>query len=262
MNRLSVYILTHNEEAKIESAIKSVLWADDVVLVDSDSTDSTVSLAKGLGARIVNVPFKGFGKLRNAAISACIHDWIFSLDADERCTDDVASEIIKIIHEPDSLDAYFIPRRNWFLGRWINYSGWYPDYRQPQLFRRGAVLYWEEDEVHEGYDIKGTAGYLKNPIWQFPFKNLEQFQFKVNRYSSLGSHKLDRRGVRGSMAKAFAHGLAAFLHTYLLKRGFLDGWAGFVIALGNFEGTFYRYVKLLEKQSIWEPSPKEIYFRR
>ncbi len=220
MNKLSVYILTYNEEAKIEAAIKSVLWADDIVVVDSNSTDSTVALAKGLGARVVNVPFEGFGKLRNAAINACIHDWIFSLDADERCTTDVASEITKIIQEPDSLDAYFIPRRNWFIGRWIRYSGWYPDYRQPQLFRRGAIVYWEEDEVHEGYDIKGTTGYLKNPIWQFPFKNLEQFQFKANRYSSLGSYKLTRRGVKGSMAKALGHGLAAFLHTYLLKERF------------------------------------------
>jgi glycosyltransferase involved in cell wall biosynthesis len=262
VNKLSVYILTYNEEEKIEAAIKSVLWADDVIVIDTDSTDSTAALAKGLGARVVNVPFEGFGKLRNAAVNACMHDWIFSLDADERCTDEVASEILKTIQGPDSLDAYFIPRRNWFIGRWIHYSGWYPDYRQPQLFRRGAVVYWEEDEVHEGYDVKGTAGYLKNPIWQFPFKDLEQFQFKANRYSSLGSHKLARHGVKGSMIKALSHGLAAFLHTYFLKRGFMDGWAGFVIALGNFEGTFYRYAKLMEKESGWERPPNEIYSRK
>ena len=255
MSKISVYILTYNEESKIEAAIQSVGWADEVVVVDSDSTDSTVNIAKGLGARIVNVPFEGFGKLRNTAISACSHEWILSLDADERCTPEAAAEILKIIKAPDALDAYYVPRRNWFMGRWIRHSGWYPDLRQPQLFRRGAVLFCEEDEVHEGYKVEGDIGYLKNSIHQFPFRNLEQLQFKANRYSSLGSDKLARRGIKGGMAKAFYHGLGAFLKIYILKGGFLDGWAGFVIAFGNFEGTFYRYAKLTEKQAGWEQPP-------
>ncbi len=247
--KLSVYILTYNEEAKIEDAIKSVRWADEIVVVDSDSTDSTVSIARGLGARIVNIPFEGFGKLRNRAIGACTNDWIFSLDADERCTPKAADEIRRIIGTGGPADAYYVPRRNWFMGRWIRHAGWYPDYRQPQLFRRGAVVFWEKDEVHEGYRVQGKKGYLKNPILQIPFRNLEQLLFKANRYSSLGSDKLMRRGVRGSMFKALAHGLGAFFQIYILKRGFLDGWPGFVIALGNFEGTFYRYAKLMEKQA-------------
>ncbi len=255
MSRLSVYILTYNEEAKIEDAIRSIAWADEILVVDSNSTDNTVSIAKGLGARIVNVEFEGFGRLRNSAIAACSHDWIFSLDADERCTPETASEIREIIEGPAPADAYFVPRRNWFMGRWIRHSGWYPDYRQPQLFRKAALNFTEEDEVHEGYRLLGRAGYLKNPIWQFPFRNLEQLMEKANRYSSLGALKLERRNIRGSMAKAFAHGLASFLQIYVLKRGFLDGWAGFVIALGNFEGTFYRYAKLLETQSGWENPP-------
>ncbi|MDB9823347.1 glycosyltransferase family 2 protein [Deltaproteobacteria bacterium] len=255
MQKLSAYILTYNEETKIEAAIKSVTWADEVVVVDSDSTDSTVSIAEGLGAHVVNVPFEGFGKLRKAAIESCSNEWIFSLDADERCPHGAASEILKILQAPDPADAYYIPRRNWFMGRWIRFSGWYPDYRQPQLFRRGAIIFREEDEVHEGYEVRGRVGYLKNPIWQLPFRNLEQLQVKANRYSSLGSDKLMRKGVTGSMAKAFAHGLAAFFHTYIIRRGFMDGWAGFVIALGNFEGTFYRYAKLTEKQSGWEQPP-------
>ena len=257
MSKISVYILTYNEESKIEAAIQSVGWADEVVVVDSDSTDSTVTIARGLGARIVNIPFEGFGKLRNAAISACSHEWIFSLDADERCTPEAAAEIRKTINAPDALDAYYVPRRNWFMGRWIRYSGWSPDFRQPQLFRRGAMLFWEEDEVHEGYEVKGSVGYLKKYILQFPFRNLEQLQVKANRYSSLGSDKLARRGIKGSMIKALYHGLAAFFKIYILKRGFLDGWAGFVIAFGNFEGTFYRYAKLTEKQAGWEQPPDE-----
>ena len=258
MPNISVYILTYNEEAKIEAAIRSVGWADEIVVVDSDSTDSTVSIAIELGARLVNIPFSGFGTLRNAAIEACKYDWIFSLDADERCTKEVASEIQQIIQSPGHADAYYVPRRNWFMGRWIRHSGWYPDYRQPQLFRRGAVIFRDEDEVHEGYQVEGSIGYIKNSIWQIPFRNLEQLQVKANRYSSLGSDKLIRRGVKGSMTKALLHGLGAFIQIYILKKGFLDGWAGFVIALGNYEGTFYRYAKLTERQSGWEQSPNKL----
>jgi glycosyltransferase involved in cell wall biosynthesis len=257
MPKLSVYIPTYNEEDKIAEAIKSVSWADEIVVVDSESTDSTLLIARALGARVVNVPFEGFGKLRNTAIENCSHEWIFSLDADERCTPEVASEIQEILNTPHPADAYYIPRRNWFMGRWIRHSGWYPDYRQPQLFRRGTMVFREEDEVHEGYKLEGHVGYLRHSIRQFPFRNLEQLQAKANRYSSLGAEKLIRRGVKGSMAKAFAHGIAAFLQIYVIKMGFLDGWAGFTIALGSFEGTFYRYAKLAERQSGWEIPPEE-----
>lgn len=260
MPEISVYILTYNEEKKIGDAIKSVLWADEIVVADSNSTDSTVNIARDLGASVVSVPFEGFGKLRNSAISACSHEWIFSLDADERCTPSAANEIREKINSPDAADAYFIPRRNYFMGRWIKYSGWYPDYRQPQLFKKGAMHFWEEDEVHEGYDVKGEVDYLVNPIWQVPFKNFEQLLEKANRYSSLGSEKLHRREVKAGMSKAFFHGLGAFFQIYILKRGFLDGWAGFVIALGNFEGTFYRYSKLMEKQAGWEDTPENVDF--
>lgn len=255
MPKLSVYILTYNEETKIEAAISSVKWADEVVVVDSGSTDKTVNIAKRLGARVVQVPFEGFGKLRNEAIAACCNNWIFSLDADERCTPRAAAEIQRIIQTPHTVDAYYVPRRNWFMGRWIRYSGWYPDYRQPQLFRRGSLIFSEEDEVHEGFQVRGSVGYLKNSIWQFPFSNLEEVLFKANRYSSLGIGKLVRRDIKGNMFKALAHGLGAFFNIYMIRGGFLDGWAGFVIALGNFEGTFYRYAKLTEHQRGWDKPP-------
>lgn len=255
MPEISAYILSYNEEAKIEDAVKSVAWADEVLVVDSNSTDSTVRIAESLGASVVTVPFDGFGRLRNSAIAACSHDWIFSLDADERCTPETAREIRSVTEKDDTFDAYYLPRRNWFMGRWIKHSGWYPDYRQPQLFRKGALIFDEEDEVHEGYSVNGSAGYLKNPIWQLPFRNLEQLLHKINRYSSLGSEKLNRKGVKGSMIKALSHGIAAFIQPYIMKLGFLDGWAGFVIALSNSEVTFYRYSKSTEKQLRWDMAP-------
>ena len=255
MHKLSVYILTYNEEAKVAAAIQSVRWADEVVVVDSDSTDATVTIAKNLGARVVQVPFDGFGRLRNDAIAACSHEWIFSLDADERCTEEAAAEITHILRAPPAADVYYVPRRNWFMGRWIRHSGWYPDYRQPQLFRRDCLVFTDDDQVHEGFQVHGRVGYLKHPIWQFPFRNLEQVLEKANRYSTLGVNRLRRKGLKGRMFKAFGHGLWAFLSIYLLKGGFLDGWAGFVIALGNFEGTFYRYAKLVEEQNQWDKPP-------
>ncbi len=247
MTQISVYIIAYNEAEKVRATIESVPWADEVIVVDSWSTDGTADIATQLGARVVQVKFNGFGDLRNQAIAACSHEWIFSLDADERCTPDVAAEIRAIIDSPQSVDAYWTPRRNYFMGRWIKHSGWYPNYRQPQLFRKAAMRY-DQKPVHEGYELLSDkpVGHMKNAIWQFPFKNMAEVMHKANRYSSLGAEKIQHKKI--TMWSALLHAKWAFWKHYLFKLGFLDGWAGFVIALGNFEGTFYRYVKALEIQ--------------
>jgi glycosyltransferase involved in cell wall biosynthesis len=252
MQKISAYILTFNEAEKIEAAARSVLWADEVVVVDSFSTDATAKLAGALGARVVEVKFNGFGELRNRAIAACRHDWIFSLDADERCTEEVRDEILALLAGQPAHDVYRVPRKSYMMGRWIRGSGWYPNFRQPQLFRKAAMRYTLEP-VHEGYEnLSGKPlGTLKNAIWQFPFRNMDEVIRKMNRYSSLGAPKL--AGKRVSMASAFGHGLWSFLKHYIFKRGFIDGWAGFVIAFGNFEGTFYRYAKRYEETQDWQP---------
>jgi glycosyltransferase involved in cell wall biosynthesis len=256
--KLSVYIIAYNEAEKIGPAIRSVAWADEIVVADSHSQDRTADIAASLGARVVQIAFNGFGDLRNQAMAACTHDWIFSLDSDERCTPEVQHEVLETIRLPKALDAYYVPRKNLFMGKWIKHSGFYPDYRQPQLFRKG-VLQFKPDPVHEEYDLLShqPPGYLKHAIWQVPFKNFEQLLQKANRYSSLGALKLEKRGKAGSLTKAFWHGVWAFLHLFLLKRGILDGWAGFVIAFGNFEGTFYKYAKLVERQTKWADLPED-----
>lgn len=256
MSRISVYIIAFNESEKIKAAINSVLWADEIVVADSYSKDGTAEIATELGARVVQVNFQGFGDLRNKGMAACSHPWIFSLDADERCTPEARDEILATVADPRAVDAYYIPRRNYFMGRWIRYSGFYPDYRQPQLFRKGALTF-KDDPVHEEYTVVSTrpAGYLRQPIWQFPFKNLGEVEHKANKYSTLGAEKLSRQGRKGTMPKALLRGLWAFFHMYILKRGILDGWPGFVIALGNFEGTFFKYAKLHELQAGWRPPP-------
>jgi glycosyltransferase involved in cell wall biosynthesis len=258
MNKVSAYILAYNEAEKIADAVSSVLWADEIVVADSGSTDRTAAIAEDLGARVVQIPFQGFGDLRNRALSECRHEWIFSLDSDERCTSAVRDEVLAILSSAPQHDAYLVPRRNYMMGRWITGSGWYPNFRQPQLFRKDAMRY-DSDPVHEGYKLltERPLGQLQNAIWQFPFRNLEEVIRKMNRYSSLGVQKL--AGKRVSMGSALGHGVWAFIKHYLLKHGYRDGWAGFVIALGNFEGTFYRYAKRYEEMQgatqAWSPPP-------
>jgi glycosyltransferase involved in cell wall biosynthesis len=256
MQKISAYIIAFNEAEKVKAAVESVLWADEIIVVDSHSTDGTAEIATGLGARVVQVPFQGFGELRNRAVEACQFDWIFSLDADERCTKAVRDEILALLAGVPTHDAYRVPRRNYMMGRWIRGSGWYPNFRQPQLFRKSAMRYTLEP-VHEGYQLLSTKplGTLRNAIWQFPFRNLEEVIVKVNRYSSLGAKKLAHRRV--SMISACGHGAWAFLKHYIFKLGFIDGWAGFVIAFGNFEGTFYRYAKRYEQIQGWAPPASE-----
>jgi glycosyltransferase involved in cell wall biosynthesis len=257
---LSVYIIAYNEARKISDTINSVLWADEIIVADSASTDETVRIAQDLGARVIQIPFLGFGHLRNQAIKSCTQEWILSLDTDEQCTPEVRDEILAILSETPSHDAYLVPRRNYFMGRWIKYSGWYPNFRQPQLFRKGAMRYVELP-VHEGYELltDKPVGRLEHAIWQIPFRDFEEVVRKANRYSSLGALKLVDQRV--SMSTALFHACWSFLKHYVAKLGFLDGWPGFVIAFGNFEGTFYRYAKRFEQQEMWT-LPKQVPLRR
>jgi len=260
--KISTYIIAFNEAEKIKDCINSVLWSDEIIVVDSHSTDGTTKIANELGAKVVQIEFKGYGDLRNQAISYCSGDWIFSLDSDERCTPEVRDEILTLI-ENSPLDIYHVPRKNFFMGKWINHSGWYPNFRQPQLFKKGEMSY-DLKPVHEGFinHSKKKIGLINNFIWQFPFQNMEEMMHKANRYSTLGVSKLKDKGLSSGVFKAFLHGFWAFLKHYFFKLGFLDGGAGFVIAFGNFEGTFYRYIKLTEEQANWKPPIVEPIYKK
>lgn len=253
MQKISVCILTFNDADTLEGAVSSALWADEIVVIDNGSTDRTVEIAQTLGVRVLQVSFANFGDLRNAAAEACSCDWVLSLDADERCTPAVRDEILGLLAAGLSHDGYLVPRRNFMMGRWIKGSGWCPDYRGLQLFRKRAMRY-TPDPIHEGYELLSDRppGKLENPVWHFPFRDLEEVLQKANTFSSLGARKLAQRRV--SMWGALGHGAWAFLRHFVLKFGFRDGWAGFVIALGNFEGTFYRYAKRYEQMKAW-PTP-------
>src|SRR3569832_1262822 len=236
MPKVTAYILSYNQAEKLEAAVSTVLWADEVLVVDSFSTDGTRALAEELGARVVDVPFFVFGDLRNRALEHCTHVWIFSIDSDERCTKSVRVEVFSIVNGTPEHDVWLVPRRSYMMGRWISGSGWYPNFRQPQLFRKGAMRY-TLDPVHEGYEnLSGKPlGVLQNAIWQYPFRNLAEVIEKMNRYSSLGAPKL--AGKRVTMASALGHGLWSFMKHFIFKRGFLDGCAGFGGARGGGGGA-------------------------
>jgi len=253
--KVSAYIPVLNEASRIETALKSLDWVDEIVIVDTGCTDETIDIAKRYTDHIVAHEFAGFGKLRNFGIDACSNEWIISIDADERCSPGLAQEIREVVQSSHALDAYWIPRRNWFMGRWIKHCGWYPDYCQPKLFRKGALRYRDTDLVHEGWDVQGSIGHLKNDVLHFSFQNLSHIIKKTDYYSDLGSEKLIQQQKNCSIPVAFFHGGWAFFRIYFLKLGFLDGGAGFVIALSNFEGTFYRYAKAAEHKNHWNQPP-------
>jgi glycosyltransferase involved in cell wall biosynthesis len=243
---VSVFILSRNEEQKIGPALESVAWAAEVVVIDSFSTDRTVEIATRHGARVVQVEFKRFGELRQAGIEHTTQPWIFSLDSDERCTPQARDEILGIVGDPASADAYLVPRQNILLGRSIRHGGWFPDYRQPQLFRRGRMKYAVSDEVHEGWELDGRLGRMRCPIVQIPYLTLAEAIGKMDRYTSLGVAKQERRGVSTGYARAFLGAAWAFFKAYILQLGLLDGGPGLVIAVLRFENSFYKHAKLIE----------------
>jgi glycosyltransferase involved in cell wall biosynthesis len=255
MPTISTSIIAKNQAQKIGDAINTVLWTDELVVADSASADDTVKVAEAHGARVVQIPLTTFSELRNRAADACTSDWILSLDTDERCTAELRDEILALIASNPDCDAYYVPRRNYFMGRWIKGSGWYPNYRPPQLYRRGSMRY--TGIIHEEVDMVrgGKIGKLTNALWQYPFDSFEEILDKANRYSTVGARKLEHKRV--TLGTALGHATWAFLKHYFFKVGFIDGWAGFVIAMGNFEGTFYRYAKRYQQTQDWGPPMRE-----
>jgi glycosyltransferase involved in cell wall biosynthesis len=245
---VSVFILSRNEELKIGPALESVSWAAEIVVIDSFSTDGTVRIAQEHGARVVQVEFRRFGELRRAGVENTVQPWVFSLDSDERCTPQARDEILRIVADPESADAYLVPRQNFLLGRRIRHGGWYPDYRQPQLFRRGRMSYAAEDDVHEGWVVEGRLARMRNPIVQIPYRTLAEAIDKMNRYTSLGVSKQARLGASSGFVKALFHAKWAFFKAYFLQLGILDGGPGLVIAVLRFENSFYKHAKLVERR--------------
>src|SRR5262249_36454976 len=243
MPRLSVAIIAFNAEKNLAACLRSVAWADEIVVVDNGSTDRTREIARAAGARVVETAdWPGFGPQKNRAIDACTGDWILALDADERVEEPLRADIERAIARAD-YDVFAMPRRSTYCGRFTRPAGWWPDY-VARLFRRGTARY-SAARVHERLVTERPVGRLNAPLTHFSFRSMEQVLDKMNRYSSDSARMLVEQGRTPGLATAIGHGLAAFVRTYLLRLGFLDGRYGFLLAVSNAEGSYYRYVKAM-----------------
>ena len=241
--RLSVAIIARDEERNIGACLRSVAWADEIVVVDNGSTDRTVELAEACGAHVVRTTdWPGFGAQKNRAIDACSGDWILSLDADERVSAALRTEIEHTLGAA-RFDVYALPRRSTYCGRFIRHGGWWPDY-SPRLFRRGAARF-SGALVHERLETRQSIGRLAAPLIHYTYRSMEQVIAKMNRYTSDSATMLLARGKTPGLATAILHGVAAFVRTYVIRLGFLDGKYGFMLAVSNAEGSYYRYVKAM-----------------
>jgi glycosyltransferase involved in cell wall biosynthesis len=240
--KLSVIIITKNEAHNIGDCLASVAFADECIVVDSGSSDETVSLAREKGAMVeVFLDWPGFGPQKNRALALATGDWVLSIDADERVLPGLRAEIEAAIASP-SFDMYSFPRLSSYCGQTMRHSGWYPD-RVTRLFKRGMSRF-SDDLVHESLLTSGPVGKLEQAISHESYRNLEDVLTKTNRYSSAGAAGLQRRGRRSSLGTALGHGAWAFFRTYFLRFGVLDGKLGFVLAVSIAEETYYRYLKL------------------
>jgi len=241
---LSVVIITKNEQTAIRRCLESVAWADEIVVLDSGSDDETARLAKECGAKVHTVAdWPGFGPQKNRALDLATGDWVLSLDADEWVTPGLRAEIERAMTASAGNSAYKMPRLSSYCGRFMRHSGWWPDH-VTRLFRRGQARF-SDDLVHERLIVNGPVGALREPLQHEAIRDLDDALRKMNAYSTAGAQMQLKRGRRASLAGAVWHGAWTFFRTYVLRAGFLDGREGFMLAVSNAEGTYYRYLKLM-----------------
>ena len=232
MNRLSIVIITYNSEKYLKEVLESASFADEVLILDSGSSDKTKEIAKNFNARVEYQKWLGFGKQKQKAVDLAKNRWIFVLDSDEVITKELQNEIKEVLKAP-IYDAYEVPRLNYFFKKPIKHGGLYPD-KTIRLFDKKKARF-SEDEVHEKVIVNGKIGELKSFMKHYAYENIEEFINKQNRYSSLGAKK--------NRLKAIFNPLWTFFKMYILKLGFLDGWEGFIIARLYSEYTFWKYIK-------------------
>jgi glycosyltransferase involved in cell wall biosynthesis len=245
--KVSAVLITFNEEANIEAALKSLGGiVDEIVVVDSFSTDRTVKLARAFTDKVVTRKWTNYSEQKNFADGLASHPWILSLDADERISDGLRTEILALRGEDPSCAGFTMPRLVFYLGRWIRHCGWYPD-RKVRLFRKDAAG-WEGEFVHEKLVVRGEIRAFQNPIHHFTYRNIAAHLARIDKFADLGAQKLYARGRKCRWPHLLFLPLGRFLKSYFLKRGFLDGYAGIVVSVLNGYSIFVRYAKLGE---IW-----------
>jgi len=242
--RLSVAIIAWNEEGRLRPCLESVEWADEILVVDSESTDATVPLAREFTERIWVRPWPGFAAQKNFAMDQATGDWVLSLDADERVTPVLRERILEVLEHGSAAAGYSIPRQNIFWGAWVRHGGLYPDY-QLRLFRRGTGRF-VEDAVHESVRVSGPVERLSEPLVHHSYRGLEDFTERSNRYSTLAAQDWLARGRPVGLADLIFRPLGRFVSMYIMRLGFLDGWRGFVLAVLYADYVFLRMAKAWE----------------
>jgi len=241
---ISAIVITKNEEQRIEACLSSLQWADEIIVVDSGSTDRTRELCEQNDkVKFYERPWDGFGIQKNRALDLASGEWIFSIDADETASPELADEILSTVKQA-LYDGYILKRKNFYRGQWIKHCGWWPD---PiiRLFRKDKGRF-NDRLVHESVEIQGLAGELQNPIEHHSFHSVSDFIHKADSYSTLGARQMKLQNRNVTTLDACTHALATFIKVYFLKGGILEGRAGLLIAVSNAGGVFYRYIKCLE----------------
>jgi len=243
---ISAVVITLNEEHNIERCLQHLSFCKEIIVVDSGSRDGTVELAKRYTDKVFSVPWEGFAAQKNKAIEAASYKWVLSVDADEVVTADLQVEIRKLFRagDPVLIACYSIPRKTLHFGRWIKHGGWYPN-RLVRLFDKTRGK-WEGEELHEKWVSTGVTGELQQDLEHHSFENLADQVNRNNRYSSLGAAKLQRQGNRFASFRLFTKPLSKFVETYVVKRGFLDGYPGFIISISAAYSVFLKWAKLWE----------------
>lgn len=240
---LSVIVITKNEADNIAACLQSVDFADEIIVLDSGSTDDTCAIAKAHNAKVyVNEQWPGFGPQKNKALDLATGEWILSIDADERVTPELKVAILQTLAKPTA-DGYKIARLSQFCGRWIRHSGWWPDY-VVRLFKKQSGRFTDV-AVHEQVKIDGKTDVLAGGHFlHYPYENLEALIGKLNSYSSAAAKAAVERGKKTTVLGIFGHAMWTFIRIYILRKGFLDGWQGLVLAGMAAAGSFFRYAKI------------------
>lgn len=257
--KLSAIVITLNNERTIARCIESLKWADEIIVLDSGSTDRTPEICGELGARVeVSADWPGHGPQKNRALELATGEWVISVDSDEWITPALRGEIERAVQSAgDDQHGYALPRRSSFCGRYMRHSGWWPDY-VVRLFRRTSGRF-TDDHTHERLVVSGRIRKLREPILHEAITDLDQMLVKMNAYSSASAQARAAGGGRATLMTAIVHGAWTFFRTYVLRLGFLDGREGFMLAVANAEGSYYRYVKLMQlsKEHRERQAPRE-----
>ena len=253
--KLSGIVIAKNEERVIERCLRSLEFCDEILLIDSGSSDGTSEIAHACGAQVILDNWRGPATQRNRGLARAQGEWRLLLDADEWVSDALRVEIQNLLYHPRREAAFRIRRSSSYCGQVMRHSGWWPD-PVMRLLRQGAARF-EGGIVHESAVADGPVGMLAHPLMHEPARDLEQVLAKVNAYSTWGAQTLHEQNKQPGVATAILHGVWAFLRTYLLRAGFLDGRRGFLLAVSNAEGSYYKYVKamLLAEQEALQRTP-------